>query len=115
MPEVVSAVGLCVGYAAMHLLARGTSAVSPEAEALCKAAGEVIRAAERSQALFGDKAAAISAIQALAYNCSGAGWDGGQAEPVSPVASRISADFIRALPASHPLPEFAAEPDGAIS
>jgi hypothetical protein len=51
----------------------------------------------------------------LAREHSTAGWDGGEAEPISQIAMNRAEDFIRALPADVAAPEFAPEPDGAIS
>ena len=77
---------------------------------------ETIReSVERSQALFGGKAAAIAQVWTLVNECSEPGWDGDGAEPVDRFAAFRAADVIRALPPGVPLPEVAPEPDGAIS
>ena len=94
---------------------RGSSAVSYEAEAVRKAQTVLVESVERSQALFGDKAAAISQLRALANECGAADWDGNGAEPLDPVALANTEEFLRALPGDLPLPELAAEPDGAVS
>ena len=117
MPETVSTVRLCclVGYAALDAYARGGTAISFEAQAARKAATAVIERAELSQALFGDKATAISQLMALANECAEKGWDGDEAEPVDRRAVFIAKNFVRTLPDGVPLPEFAPELDGAIS
>jgi hypothetical protein len=74
-----------------------------------------VSSVERSRALFGSKASAISDLWALANDCARKGWDGGDARPVDPEAVYRAIELIRALPVHLPLPEFAAEPDGAIS
>lgn len=79
------------------------------------AARSALRAIERSHALFGRKADAISALWTLANECSQEGWDGDKARPVDPEAVYRATEFIRDLPDYLPLPEIAAEPDGAIS
>lgn len=117
MPEAVSTIAFLVGYAAFNsgAFARSGSAVSSEAMAVRHAVGKVANAAERSHALFGAKANAISQIWALANECSEPGWDGEGANPLTPRAAGLAVDFIRALPDGIALPEFAPEPDGSIS
>lgn len=117
MPEPVSTtIGICwFGYTAVQAYARGSSAVSSEARAVRDAVCAVVEQAERSQALFGDKAAAISQLRTLANECGEPSWDGDDACPLNPMAVFLAETFVRALPTSIPLPEFAAEPDGAIS
>jgi hypothetical protein len=117
MPEPVSttiAIGW-LGYAATQGIARRSSAVSFEAQAVQDAVTAVVNWGERSQALFGDKAAAISALRALANDCAESGWDSDGASAMDPVAVVQAENFIRALPATIPLPELAPEPDGSIS
>ena len=104
-----------VGYAALHPYAYGSSAISPEAQVVRKAASIVVEFAERSQVLFGEKSVAISNILALANECAEAGWDGNEAAPIDSVAVHTAVEFIRAMPDDLPLPEFAPEPDGSIS
>ncbi len=104
-----------MGYSALNGYARYSSGVSNEAGALMEAAGAVVQAAEDSQSLFGEKAAALSLLQRLAADCADQGWDGADACPIDRTALRNSKDFVRALPDSFPLPECAAEPDGSIS
>jgi hypothetical protein len=117
MPEAVSTIALLVGYAALNsgAFARSGSAVSGEAMAVRQAVGKVVNATERSHALFGAKAKAISQIWSLANECSVAGWDGDAAKPVTPLIAGLAVEFIRALPDGVALPEFAPEPDGSIS
>lgn len=91
------------------------SAVSKEAQAGRLATSAVEEEQERSFALFGRKAAAISEIWALVFECDEANWDGEDAEPISDIAAHTASDFIRALPDDVRLPESAPEPDGSIS
>lgn len=104
-----------LGFVALYSLARPGSAVSREAQAVQQAASKAVNAVERSRALFGSKANAISELWALANECEHEGWDGGGALPLDPQAVYKAVAFIRALPDSVPLPELAAEPDGAVS
>ena len=115
MFELLSAVGVPQGFAPLYSLARPGSAISAEAQAVQKAANNVVDSVERSQALFGDKAAAISQVWALANECGEPGWDGDGALPLDYLAVFKAIAFIRAVPAGVPLPEFAPEPDGSIS
>jgi hypothetical protein len=66
-------------------------------------------------ALFGEKAAALSQLDAMALECSEDGWDGDDAAAIDPIAVLLTKRFIRALPDGLPLPELAPEPDGWIS
>lgn len=116
MPEPLSTLGLClVGYTALNVYARGGSAISTEARAAQKFATELVESAERSFALFGENGEAISRLRAMANECSEPGWDGGEASPTHPDAVYLAEQFVRALPADVPLPEFAPEPDGSVS
>jgi hypothetical protein len=115
MPEVISTVGILVGYAALQAVARGGTAISPEADTVRNAATALVRSAEVSRALFGMKAEAISGLRRLAMEHRQPGWDGEDAAAVSSVALLTAESFIRALPDGIPMPEFAAEPDGSIS
>jgi hypothetical protein len=114
MYRIVPVVGLS-GHIALQALAGGGSAISPEADAVHKAATEVAESAERSLALFGEKAAALSQLAAMATECSEQGWDGDAAAAIDPNAILSAKRFVRALPDGVPLPEFAPEPDGSIS
>ncbi len=51
----------------------------------------------------------------LARECAQPDWDGYGAIAVDPIALQNAEAFVRMLPESIPMPEFAAEPDGAIS
>lgn len=117
MPEPVSTtLGLCLaGYTALQAYARGGSAVSPEAGEVRKAAAGLVLSVERSESLFGEKAAAISRLSALVNECAEPDWDGNGAAPVNPYAHMNAEIFLRTLPEGIPLPEFAIEPDGCIS
>ena len=116
MPEPVSTVGLCLlGYVALSTYTRGGSAISVEASAARKAASAVIESVERSQALFGEKTAAISQLRALAIECGQENWDGDGAAVIDPRAIFNAEAIVRALPIGVPLPEFAPEPDGSVS
>ena len=115
MFEPVSALGLHQGFAPLYSLARRGSAISAEAQEVQRAATSVVDSLERSHALFGDKATAISQIWALANECDRPGWDGDDALPLERMAVFKAVAFIRTLPEGVPLPECAPEPDGSIS
>ena len=115
MPEPVS-IGVCfVAYGMLSVYSRGGSAVSSEAETLRKTTTALVESVERSQSLFGGKSAVISQLRSIANECAEADWDGHDAEPIHPFAVLLAEEFVRSLPGDIPLPEFAAEPDGAIS
>jgi hypothetical protein len=103
------------GYMALQAFAEDNSAISSAALMAHEAAEKVVRFAERSEALFGRKAVALSQLTALTAEHSQAGWDGENASPIDPNALRVARLFVRAIPNDIPLPEFSAEPDGAIS
>jgi hypothetical protein len=115
MLETISIVGISLGYESLYPYAYGNSAVSSEARAVRNAVNTVVESTERSQVLFGEKSRAISQIVSLAKECAEPGWDGDEAAPLNRVAVNTAERFIRALPNGVPLPEFAPEPDGAIS
>ena len=115
MPEPVSTLGYLVGYAALYATVRAGSAVSSEAEAIRNTASVMVESTEESLALFGGKAVALSQLRTLANECAEENWDGNGACPIHPTAVFLTAEFLRALPDDLPLPEFAPEPDGAIS
>lgn len=115
MFESISALGNPLGFIALYSLARPGSAISLEAQNLQRAASSMVDSIERSQALFGDKSTAISQLWALANECGEPGWDGDGANPIDRRAVFNAVAFIRALPDRVPMPEFAPEPDGAIS
>ena len=114
MHPIVPVVGLSSHFA-LQALASGGSAISHEAQAVRGAAIEVLELIERSQALFGRKADALSQLASLATECAAPGWDGETAAPIDPVAVLWVERFVRALPDGMPLPEFGPEPDGSIS
>ena len=114
MSIAVSTLG-AAGLGVLYGLASPGSAVSPAAESIQHGARSVVSALERSQALFGTKASAISDLWKLANECADAGWDGSDAAPINLQAVHNAVAFIRALPGLLPLPEFAPEPDGAVS
>ena len=111
MPEAFSTLSILAIYAA----ARMGSAVSPAAREVRKNACAVVATAERSRALFGDKADAISQLWAMVKAHLEANWDNCDASPTDQTAAQNAVAFLRALPAGIALPEFAPEPDGAIS
>lgn len=96
-------------------LPRAGSAVSPEAERVRERIAALKGSAERSEALFGHKSVALSQLWALAKECSESNWNGDGARPLSFLALDEAAALIRALPQDVPLPELAADPDGAVS
>src|ERR1700730_14830426 len=114
MHRIVPVLGLS-GHLTLQALAGGGTAISPEADAVHKAATEVAELAERSLALFGEKANALSQLAGMVTDCSEQSWDGNAAAPIDPVAVLSARRFVRALPDGVPLPEFAPEPDGSIS
>jgi hypothetical protein len=95
--------------------ARENSGFSVEAGLARDGARTALRAVAGSEHLLGRRAKAIAELSALAKECSETGWDGESAAPVSVPSFRNACDFVWALPDSLPIPEFAAEPDGAIS
>jgi hypothetical protein len=110
MHPIVPILGL-----SLPALACGGTAISPEARTICEAAIEVVASVEQSQVLFGEKASALATLAALEAECSARGWDGDDAEAISPIAASAAKRLVRALPNDIPLPEFAPEPDGSIS
>jgi hypothetical protein len=115
MSRSVSVAGVLAGCAALQAFVHGSNAVSPEARTVQQAAAGVAASVERSQALFGEKAAAISELRALANECGSDGWDGVEAKALDPVAVLMAEAFVRSVPAGVGMPEFAPEPDGAVS
>jgi hypothetical protein len=116
MPEPISTAGLCfVGYVSLSTYAKGGSAISAEATAARKAANAVTESMERSQAIFGEKTAAISQLRALAIECGQENWDGDGAAMIDPRAIINAEAIVRVLPIGIPLPAFAPEPDGSVS
>ena len=95
--------------------ARPDSAVSPEAHAVREQVEAAVRTLERSQALFGRKAAVIGQIWGLVNECAEQGWDGEDAEPLASAAASTAQQFVKTLPIHVPLPEITPDPDGSIS
>ena len=114
MYRIVPVIGIS-GQLALNAVAGRESGTSPEARAVHRAASEVVKSVERSQALFGEKAAALSQLAALATECAGQGWDGENAAAIDSGAVLMAERFLRALPDGIPMPEFAPEPDGSVS
>lgn len=106
---------LSTTLALLGTAASADTAVSAEANALRKSVVQVRTSFERSEALFGAKANAITQLWDLANECSIAGWDGSGASPIDRSAVFNAVALIRAMPDRLPLPEFAVEPDGSIS
>lgn len=94
---------------------RKENAVSPEARLIKDKTSLAATDLEKSQALFGEKAAAISQLKLLADECKEDNWDGYGANAIDEGAVFFAARFVRALPEDLPVPEFAAEPEGSIS
>jgi hypothetical protein len=117
MPEPVSTtIGICLlSYATAQGVVRRNTAVSSEAQAIRDAVTAVVDWTERSQALFGQKAAAISSLRALANEGGHAGWDTDDACAIDSATVLLAESFIRALPDGIPMPELAPEPGGSIS
>lgn len=117
LEPISTTVGLycCLGYASLNAYNLKGSAVSAEAQALNSAASAFVRSVEESHALFGEKAAAITQLREMASECAEPGWDGDEAIPLNSIALENAENFIRALPESILMPEFAPEPDGSIS
>ena len=103
------------GYPALPSFAGESTAVSWEATVVRNAARAVVSKAQRSQALFGAKANAITELRELAVECAEDGWDGSGASAIDLDAVLMAERFVRSLPDRIALPEFAVEPDGAIS
>lgn len=101
--------------AALQCLAGNNSAISSEACEVKKVTASIVQFSDSAQSLFGEKAAAISRLIALANECSEEGWDGEGAYAIDAETMSIAKHLIRILPPGVPLPEFAPEPDGSIS
>jgi len=97
------------------LLAGPCSATSDPGQTTHQARTSIIRHAEQSRALFGEKEDLISEIFELAEKCSVENWDGYDSAPISAQSFQTACDFIRLLPDGIPLPEISSEPDGSIS
>ncbi len=103
-----------VGILLLSGYTRSGSAVSREAADVASAAAAIVAASERSEALFGRKAALLAALTQVADECALPGWDGEDALAVTPEALQRATEFIRAMPEGMTLPEISAAPDGSI-
>jgi hypothetical protein len=115
MSRLVSIEGLAIAANSALLAIVVSSGLSPEADDVNKAARVVLDSTESSEALFGDKAEALSDLATLGAEYTQPGWDGGDAAPIDPSALSLAKCFIRAMPYDVPVPEIAPEPDGKIS
>ena len=73
------------------------------------------RAIESSEALFGAKRALLDDLDRLREEAQCPGWDGGNAEPISELASARAEAFLREFPDDLPLPDLGVDPDGAVA
>ena len=103
-----------VGLWLLSGCARSGSAISQEASDVAKAASAIIAERERSESLFGQKAAVISALLLMADERAESGWNGEGAQAIGSEVVRRASDFIRAIPEGVALPEISAAPDGSI-
>ena len=115
MSEALSIEYFSPGYEPMNPFVPSGTASSSEAIALSEKTAEVVSNFEQSEALFGEKSAAIMQLRTLANECADQNWDGYDARAIAPQAVLMAEDFVRALPQGVALPEFAPEPDGSIS
>lgn len=104
-----------IGLGALSAISMAGSAISHEALALQRSTAVIAQSLESSRVLFAHKADAISSLARLMSECSTADWDSYGAMPMNRAAFDLAIAFIRALPDSTPMPEFAPEPDGSIS
>lgn len=102
---------LCLGYSALAGYALPSSAFSPEAMEVTKAARQVMQDRLRSESLCGNKLLALSQISTAAQAVT---VDEDQAS-VNRSALNNAEQFVLALPDDLPMPESAVDPDGAIS
>lgn len=105
---------LQLGLAAIHALARPGSALSSEAGVVRAHAEAIVERVERSDALFGSRAALIAQLWDLTKSHADA-WDGREAAPVDRRAIALAVEFVRSLPNDCVMPEAAVDPDGAVS
>ncbi|MBK8305009.1 MAG: hypothetical protein WBC19_01760 [Pyrinomonadaceae bacterium] len=106
---------LCLGYGALNAYRTNQSAISTTARSAIIAATEVAKFEESSHALFGAKASALSVIRELADEYGMDDWDGEGALAIEALSLWNTEALVRSFPNDLPLPEFAPEPDGAIS
>jgi hypothetical protein len=86
-----------------------------EAERAGLAASSLMRAAEDSIVLFGQREQAIASLHEVATECSQDDWNGEGALPVDPDAVARAETFLRALPDGIRMPDCSPEPDGSVS
>ena len=103
------------GFADLGNYARLSSGVSPESALLRRSANAVNRRARTSESLFGWKTKALEQLWAVVAESANTGSDGTDAAGIDPRALEMAETIIEVWPRGIPLPEFAAEPDGAIS
>lgn len=115
MSSTISINEISGGFADIASLSRIKSGYSSCAKMVNQLSGALLSSFEDSQALFGAKANRLSYLWNLAEECSEDDWDGYGALAIHPLAVKAAESFIRALPDTFPLPEFAPEPDGSIS
>ncbi|MCL4741158.1 MAG: hypothetical protein KJZ54_03055 [Phycisphaerales bacterium] len=95
------------------LAGTASGAVSPEAQYIRQESEEAWRAFRESvtfglEDLFAD-------LWRLTNECARPGWDGYEAEPISPGSIDHAARLLRALPLGTPRPSVGAEPDGQVT
>lgn len=103
------------GLGSLYPATRPRSAISAEAESARFQAERAMVAIERSQSLYGSKAAAIAEIWAIFNECREEDWDGYGGRATDRRSAERSIALVRALPTNVPVPQFAAEPDGSIA
>ena len=74
---------LSVGGSWVSVVARPGSAVSEESRAVRDAMEAIVNSVEKSEALFGGKAAAIAQIWTLVDECSELGWTAMEPSPLT--------------------------------
>lgn len=118
MPEPISLTlssACLIGYTALRGMNRSSGATSDEATIVGLATAAIVEWGDRSHELFGDKLGAISALNALAADCSLQDWDGEGGAALDSVALAQAETVVRLLPKGVPMPDVAANPDGSIS
>jgi hypothetical protein len=73
------------------------------------------RADRRRQASFAWKDILAGEVSEILQNCSVQGWDGNDAEPVSPDSAESALELIKNLPEGMNLPAVVPEPNGDIA
>lgn len=106
---------MVAGYTTLTALSRQGSAVSREAAEVRRNASAVVAQSERSVALFGAKAVALSELSQLATECADDDWDGYGAAALDLRVLRLAEEIVRALPDDVRMPSFSIEPDGWVS